>query len=90
MFWVYGWQILKTTFFFSEDTSVHAEFDHFWATVCKTVRPMLSDRCLSVLSCLSVTLVYCGETVHHRITLSSYIFAPKAYIDNRKKLVKQQ
>jgi len=25
-----------------------------WATVCKTVRPMLSDRCLSV------TLVYCG------------------------------
>jgi len=27
---------------------------------CKTVRPMLSDRCLSVLS---VTLVYCGQTV---------------------------
>ena len=25
----------------------------FWATVCKTVRPMLSDRCLS---CLSVCL----------------------------------
>jgi len=24
----------------------------FWATVCKTVRPMLSVRCLSVLSCL--------------------------------------
>ena len=42
---------------------------HFWATVCKTVRPMLSDPCpvcLSVcLSCpvLSVTLVYCGQTV---------------------------
>jgi len=32
----------------------------FWATVCKTVRPMLSDRCLS---CLSVTLVHCGQTV---------------------------
>ena len=32
----------------------------FWATVCKTVRPMLSDRCLSVPS---VTLVYCGQTV---------------------------
>ena len=31
-----------------------------WATVCKTVRPMLSNRCLSVLS---VTLVYCGQTV---------------------------
>ena len=40
----------------------------FWTTACKTVRPMLSDRCLSVclsvcLSCLSVTLVYCGQTV---------------------------
>jgi len=35
----------------------------FWATVCKTVRPTLSDRCLSCLSALSVTLVYCGQTV---------------------------
>ena len=38
----------------------------FGATVCKTVRLMLSDRCpvLSVcLSCLSVTLIYCGQTV---------------------------
>ena len=32
----------------------------FWATVYKTVRPMVSDRRLSVLS---VTLVYCGQTV---------------------------
>jgi len=32
----------------------------FWATFCKMIRPMLSDRCLS---CLSVTLVYCGQTV---------------------------
>jgi len=30
-----------------------------WATVCKTVCTMLSD-CLSILS---VTLVYCGQTV---------------------------
>jgi len=35
----------------------------FWATVCKTVRPMLSDRCLSVSVCLSVMLVHCGQTV---------------------------
>jgi len=28
-----------------------------WATVCKTVRPMLSDRCLSRLSCLSLLSV---------------------------------
>ena len=32
-----------------------ANLNQFWATVCKTVRPMLSVRCLSVcLSCLSV------------------------------------
>ena len=30
------------------------------ASVCKTVRPMLLDRCLSVLS---VTLVHCGQPV---------------------------
>ena len=36
----------------------------FWATVCKTVRPMLSVRCLSVLSvCLSLTFVHCGQTL---------------------------
>jgi len=40
--------------------SVRRRMKAFWATVCKTVRPMLSDRCLS---CLSVTLVYCGQTV---------------------------
>jgi len=38
-----------------------------WATVCKTVRPMLyiSDRCLSclMLSVLSVCDLYCGKTV---------------------------
>jgi len=34
----------------------------FWATVCKTVRPLLSDRC-PVLSVLSVTFVHCGQTV---------------------------
>jgi len=42
-------------------------FSRFWAIVCKTVRPTLSDRCLSVcpvcLYVLSVTLVYCGQTV---------------------------
>ena len=36
------------------------EFVSFWATVCKTVRPMLLDCCPVCLSvCLSVTLVYC-------------------------------
>jgi len=39
----------------------------FWASVCKAVRPMLTDRCLSVCMsspvCLFVTLVYCGLMV---------------------------
>ena len=30
----------------------------FWATVCKTVRPMLSDRCLSVLSVCDVRALW--------------------------------
>jgi len=34
----------------------------FWAIVCKTVRPMLSDR-RPVCPVLSVTLVHCGQTV---------------------------
>ena len=41
-----------------------SSFDIFWATVC--IRPMLSVRCLSVLSVmsvLSVTFVHCGQTV---------------------------
>ena len=40
-------------------------FPHFWSTVCKTIRPMLSDRCLSCSVCpvLSVTFVHCGQTV---------------------------
>jgi len=31
-----------------------------------------------------------SPTAHHRTNLSGYIFATKAHIDNRKKLVKQQ
>ena len=40
-------------------------FSFYWATVCKTVRPMLSVRCLSVcpVCLLSVTFVHCGQTV---------------------------
>jgi len=35
----------------------------FVVTVCETVHPVLSDSCLSCPLCLSVTLVYCGQTV---------------------------
>ena len=38
-------------------------FVHFWATVYKTVRPTLSDRRPVLPVCLSVTLVYYGQTV---------------------------
>ena len=48
--------VIKFAYYVRNDAS-------FWATVCKTVRPMLSDRCLSCQSCLSATLVYCGQTV---------------------------
>ena len=38
--------------------------NNFRATVSKTVRPTLSDRfVLPAVSCLSVTLVYCGQKV---------------------------
>ena len=36
------------------DPNANVNECRFWATVCKTVRPMLSDRCLSVLSVLTV------------------------------------
>ena len=42
-------------------TKTLVTFVSFWSTVCKTVRPVLSVHYLSV--CLSVTLVYCGQTV---------------------------
>ena len=42
----------------------HAKYDlrkfGFWATVCKTIRRL---SCQSCLTCLSVTLLYCGQTV---------------------------
>ena len=40
---------------------VGAYSDNFWATVCKTVA--LCYQTIVCLSCLSVTLVYCGQTV---------------------------
>jgi len=42
---------------------MHSAFRLYWATVCKTVRPMLSERYPVCPVCLSVTLVYCGQTV---------------------------
>jgi len=39
---------------------------NFWANVCKTVRPMLLDSCLSVLS---VTLMYCCQFIPSAVIL---------------------
>jgi len=43
-------------------TSSELAYIGFWATVCNTLRPMPWDCCLSPVW-LSVTLVYCGQTV---------------------------
>ena len=44
--------------------SDHKIWQNFWVTVCKTVRALLSIRCLSCPSvCLSVMLLYCCQTV---------------------------
>ena len=53
-------QLIVFSVTFYSDNIYNLRFHCFWATVCKTVRSMLSDRCLS---CLSVTMVYCGQTV---------------------------
>jgi len=39
--------------------------DNFWATVSKTVRPMLSDRCLSVLTCPVLSVCNVGVLWPH-------------------------
>jgi len=40
--------------------------------------------------CRTQNIAKNSPSAHHRTTLSSYIFATKAHIDNRTKLVKQQ
>ena len=45
-------------------------FFDFWETICKMVGPMLSDRCLSVLSCL-----WCWCTVAKRLDGSRWNLA---------------
>jgi len=41
----------------------HSSYHCFWTTVCKTVRPVLSDHCLSRPVYPPLTLVYCDQTV---------------------------
>jgi len=40
----------------------------FWATVCKTVRPMLSVRCLSVLSVCDVGVLWPNDWMDQDVT----------------------
>ena len=53
----------RTCLYFPDTMSHHTLNGTNWVTVCKTVCHTLSDRCLSCLSLLSVTLVYFGQTV---------------------------
>ena len=39
----------QTPYSFRKDRKIHSFQSAFWAAVCKTVRPVLSDRCLSCL-----------------------------------------
>jgi len=49
----------------SSFASFHVPQKIFGRPLCKTIRPVLPDRCpvLSCLSVLSVMLMYCGQTV---------------------------
>jgi len=63
-----GWKgqlcvILRNFVLIGQNIGEILQFIDFWATVCGTVRHMLSDSCPVCLSVLSVTLVYCGQTV---------------------------
>jgi len=57
------WEVVSSEVDSFTHIYISSSRSHNCATVCKTVRPMLSDRCLSCLSVLSVTLVYCGQAV---------------------------
>jgi len=51
-----NYHMITCTQFFVNSLSVQRHCTNYWATACKTVRPMLSDRFLSVLS---VCLLFC-------------------------------
>ena len=72
VFPIFGWSITSSRIIsiyciIDASSHLHSSDDNFWVTFCKTVGPILSDRCLSVLSVcpllsvLSVSLVYCGQ-----------------------------
>ena len=61
---LWPWYHICLTCLFAQASQFSLVIAHgFWATVCKTVRPMLSVCCLSCPVCLSVTFVHCGQTV---------------------------
>jgi len=57
-----------------------AQSEPFYKRSPKTVRHMLSDRCLVCLSVLSVTLVYCGQTVGWiKMKLGTHGYRPRPW-----------
>jgi len=56
----------RSSSYYGDIWRTHCCLTSFWATVCKTVRPIFSYRScpLSVCTvCVSVTFVHCGQTV---------------------------
>jgi len=83
-------------FFFSSPNLSGRRLDvyHYLYTWCD---PSVNLECRSKMCCMRLAgnaghkkVAKNSRSVHHCTTLSSYIFATKARIDNRKKLVKQQ
>jgi len=50
----------------------------------------MSEMCCTRLAEMQDAKIAKSPSAHHRTTWSGYIFATKARIDDRKKLVKQQ
>ena len=64
---------------------------HTWCGLSVSLECM-SETCCTPLAGNAVRKNYAKKSpsAHHRTTLSGYIFATKARIDSRKKLIKQQ
>ena len=64
---------------------------HTWCGLSANLR-CRSETCCTRLAGNACTqkIAKKSPSAHHRTTLSGYVFATKAHIDNRKKLVKQQ
>ena len=87
--------LLSSFFFFSSPNLSRLRLDVYHASTHGVVLVRISDAGLKCAARGSLKMQDAksrqkSPSGHHRTTLSGYIFANKARIDNRKKLVKQQ